>query len=107
MTASASPRSFLGREDGFRCSINNRATRGLDGVPPAAILIYSPRFVLTKRKNKITQRIFGADAVAVEGNNDAYPRIERMEAVDTFPHTDHIETIVSLVRRRSSLCFES
>jgi 23S rRNA (uracil1939-C5)-methyltransferase len=27
-------------------------------------------------------------------------RIERLEAVDMFPHTDHIETVVSLIRNR-------
>jgi 23S rRNA (uracil1939-C5)-methyltransferase len=32
-------------------------------------------------------------------------RIERVEAVDMFPHTDHIETVVRLVRSgiRSSI----
>ncbi len=25
-------------------------------------------------------------------------RVERVEAVDMFPHTDHIETVVRLVR---------
>jgi 23S rRNA (uracil1939-C5)-methyltransferase len=29
-------------------------------------------------------------------------RVERIEAVDMFPHTDHIETIVRLIRNPTS-----
>jgi tRNA/tmRNA/rRNA uracil-C5-methylase (TrmA/RlmC/RlmD family) len=31
---------------------------------------------------------------------DAGYRAELIEAVDMFPHTDHIETIVRLIRKR-------
>jgi 23S rRNA (uracil1939-C5)-methyltransferase len=31
---------------------------------------------------------------------DAGYRVERLEAVDMFPHTDHIETVVRLIKRR-------
>jgi 23S rRNA (uracil1939-C5)-methyltransferase len=82
------------------------------GEPWDAVILDPPRQGCPKPiLSAVFERLAPPRAVYVSCNPDmlatelpiilnAGYRVERLEAVDMFPHTDHIETIVRIVRTR-------